>query len=266
MRRTRVGLIDSGLGLVSFAATLHRADPGIDLLLATDPEHMPYGALEPAQVQERVLASARALEPWAPDALVLACNTASVHALAALRAHAEPEVPVIGTVPAIKSAARASEARGGAPFAVWATSATTASAYQRELISAFAGSTPVASVACAGLAQAIERADDAAIDAAIDAAAAATPAHIDSIVLGCTHYGLVAERIRARRPQTAHLYDSPAAVAAQTLARLDRGAPGTAGGRILAVLASGRPAGLPRALEAYPAGRELLRIAPEQHT
>ncbi len=254
----RVGFIDSGLGLVPFADALHQAAPGIDLVLAMDPDWMPYGALSGAQVTERALASATALEQWEPDAIVVACNTASVHALPALRARFEPEVPVIGTVPAIKSAASA-----GSPFAVWATTATTGSAYQDRLIAEFAAGTPVTPVACPGLAQAIDRADDAAIEAAIDFAISRTPDDLSALVLGCTHYGLVANRIVQRRPQTARLFDSPAAVAAQTLHRLGEAHSGeNAGdtGSVLAVYSSGRPTGLPTALAAYPAGRRLLTI------
>ncbi|MYW27885.1 glutamate racemase, partial [Streptomyces sp. SID2119] len=66
----------------------------------------------------RALAVARAAAALRPDALIVACNTASVHALPALRAALEPALPVIGTVPAIKPAAA-----GGGPVAIWATPA-----------------------------------------------------------------------------------------------------------------------------------------------
>jgi glutamate racemase len=86
------------------------------------------------------------------DAIVVPCNTASVTTLDALRAMFEPDVPVVGTVPAVKPAAAAGE-----PFAVWATAATTASVYQARLIDIFASGQPVERVACRGLAEAVER-------------------------------------------------------------------------------------------------------------
>lgn len=167
---------------------------------------------------EHALACARAAAAHRPDALVVACNTASVHALATLRAELEPGLPVIGTVPAIKPAA----VEGG-PVAIWATPATTGSAYQRGLIQDFADGAEVTEVPCPGLADAVERADEAAIEAAIKEAARLTPAGTAAIVLGCTHYELVADRIRdAVAPLAAPgltLHGSALAVAAQALRR-----------------------------------------------
>ena len=260
--RPVIGIIDSGLGLVSYADALHHQYPAADLVLAMDPDWMPYGALDPEVVAERALQSANALSPWQPDAIVVACNTASVHALERLREVYEPGTPIIGTVPAIKSAAATGE-----DFAVWATRATTRSAYQEGLIAEFASDVTVHQVPCYGLADAIDAADGARIDEAIAAAVAATPPTASGIVLGCTHFGLVADRILQQRPGTSALFDSPHAVARQTLNRLglapvtDASAPETTEtGRVLATYMSGRRAGLPDTLDAYPAGVRLRAI------
>ena len=258
MSRPRIALLDSGLGLTTFADALHTAAPGIDLILATDPIAMPYGALTPDQIIERIHMQGEVLRPLRPDAIIIACNTASVHALAALRSQFEPQVPVIGTVPAIKSAAAT-----GAPFAVWATTATTGSAYQRELLSRFAPGLQVAEIACRGLAQAIDQADAPAIEQAVARGAAATPPWAQSVVLGCTHYGLVAQQIRDVLPHVTQLFDSPQAVAAQALHRLEATSttiPDDDGGRVIAVFASGEPADLPQAMQVFPAGQRLLSI------
>lgn len=279
MTRLRIGLLDSGLGLVGFADAVASRAPHADLILAMDPQNMPYGALTAARLTEVVLRSARALAAWEPDAIVVACNTASVHTLGALRAELEPRIPIIGTVPAIKPAAAT-----GRPFAVWATDATTASDYQRKLIDAFAADVPVARIAASGLAEAIEAGSPARIEAAIAEAADATPPDVASVVLGCTHYGLVADRIvralEARGIREVTLFDSPAAVAAQTLRRVHADAGGEAGqavsggagtghelaarptrrGRILAVYQSGESGRLPAVLNEYPVGRRLLDL------
>ncbi|XES01096.1 aspartate/glutamate racemase family protein [Streptomyces sp. S1D4-11] len=81
---------------------------------------------------------------------------------------------------------------------MWATVRTTASAYQERLIADFANGTPVARVACPGLAEAIDHGDKDAATAAIASAAERTPADCDSVVLGCTHYPLVAPQILER--------------------------------------------------------------------
>lgn len=251
--------MDSGTGLLAAAAAVRRLRPDADLVLSSDPDGMPWGPRTPEDVTAHALAVARAAAAHRPDALIVACNTASVHALPALRAELEPDVPVIGTVPAIKPAAT-----GGGPVAIWATPATTGSPYQRDLIERFAHGVDVTGVACPGLADAVEQADEAAIDAAIAGAASRTPREVRAVVLGCTHYELVAERIRAALQQPGApalvLYGSAEAVAAQALRRIGaEPAPAATPSGGLAVLLSGRPADLPAATLAYAEGRLLAR-------
>lgn len=254
--------MDSGIGLLAAAAAVRRLRPDADLVLSSAPDTMPWGPRTPQDVTERALAVAEAAAEHRPDALIVACNTASVHALPALRARLEPEVPVIGTVPAIKPAAA-----GGGPVAIWATPATTGSPYQRGLIRDFAAGVAVTEVPCPGLADAVEHGDQAGIDAAIAAAAARTPDDVRAVVLGCTHYELVAERIRAavQRPGLPPLvlHASAGAVAAQALRRI--GAfpdPGAAADGTVTVLLSGRAGALPEPALEYEEGRLLQAVSP----
>lgn len=261
MTGVKIALVDSGLGLLPAAAAVRRLRPDARLVLSSDPDGMPWGPREPADLGERVLACARAAAAYGPDALVVACNTASVHALPALRAELEPALPVVGTVPAVKPAA----ARGG-PLAVWATPATTGSDYQRRLIRDFAGGAAATEVPCPGLADAVEHGDEAAVDAAVAAAAARTPRDVTAVVLGCTHYELVGKRILAAVRQPAApapaLYGSADAVAGQVLRRIGAAPdPAAAPSGDLTVLLSGRPGALPAAALGYAEGR-LLAGAP----
>ena len=214
----KIALIDSGIGLLAAAAAVRRLRPDASLVLSTDPAGMPWGPRSPEDIAARALHCARAAADHRPDVLIVACNTASVHALPALRAELEPSIPVIGTVPAVKPAAAA-----GGPLAVWATPATTGSPYQRGLISDFAGGAETAEVPCHGLADAVEQADPAAIALAVKAAAALTPSVTRDIVLGCTHYELVADRIRRELATVTatpvRLHGSAEAVALQALRR-----------------------------------------------
>jgi glutamate racemase len=210
----RIALINSGIGLLAPAAALRRMQPDADLVLAPDPDGMPWGPRTPDDIADRALRCARATLKYRPDILVMACNTGSVHALDAMRAEFEPDLPVIGTVPAIKPAAAAYQ-----KVAIWATVATTASAYQRRLIAEFAGSADVTPVACPGLADAVDAGDSAATAAAVATAAASTPAGCEAVVLGCTEYELVAGQIREAIPG-AVTFGSAAAVAAQALRRI----------------------------------------------
>ena len=290
--RMRFALINSGLGLLAAASELHRLRPDADLVIAMDPDGMPWGPRTPQDIAERSLGIARAAARYEPDVIVMACNTGSVHALEALRAEFEPDIPVVGTVPAIKPAAAVASS-----VAIWATVATTASEYQRWLIEEFGGEATVTPVACPGLATAIDAGDNAAIAAAIADAALRTPDSCGAVVMGCTEYELAADQISAAVPG-ADLFGSAAAVAAQAMRRavLADGVSGPAGndraaaangrtvsgpagnaraaggnGRAaadglgesgtLSVLLSGRRADLPPAALQYRQGRELAALA-----
>ncbi|KUN42068.1 glutamate racemase [Streptomyces longwoodensis] len=258
----KIALMDSGIGLLAATAAVRRLRPDADLVLSLDPDGMPWGPRTPQDLTARALAVAEAAAAHRPDALIVGCNTATVHALPALRARLEPAVPVVGTVPAIKPAAA-----GGGPVVIWATPATTGSPYQRDLIRDFADGVSVTEVPCWGLAEAVEHADESAIDAAVAAAAALTPDEVTTVVLGCTHYELVAERIRAavQQPGTPPLvlHGSAGAVAAQALRRLGAGpAPGVPVTGTVTVLLSGREGALPEPALAYAEGRLLRTVSP----
>lgn len=258
----KIALVDSGVGLLAAAAALRALRPDADLVLSSDPDGMPWGPRTPEGITERAVVCAAAAVEHRPDAIVVACNTATVHALDALRARFEPGIPVIGTVPAIKPAAA-----GGGPVAIWATPATTGSAYQRRLIAEFADGVEVAEVGCTGLADALDRADEEATAAAIEAAAARTPRGVRAVVLGCTHYELAADRIGAALAASdgppVLLLGSAQAVAAQALRRIGAAPdPGAAPSGRLTVLLSGRPAELPEAALRYTEGRMLVAAAP----
>ncbi|MHC3468028.1 glutamate racemase [Streptomyces sp. 7R007] len=258
----KIALLDSGIGLLAATAAVRRLRPDAHLVLSLDPDGMPWGPRTPKDITGRSLALAEAAAAYRPDALIVGCNTATVHALPALRARLEPALPVVGTVPAIKPAAA-----GGGPLAIWATPATTGSSYQRNLIAEFAGGVDVTEVPCHGLAEAVEHADETAIDDAVAAAAALTPDGVRTVVLGCTHYELVAERIRAavQRPGSPPLvlHSSAGAVAAQALRRLgEQPAPDAAASGTLTVLLNGREAALPAPALAYEEGRLLQAVTP----
>ncbi len=261
----RFALINSGLGLLATASELNKLRPDADLVIAMDPDGMPWGPRTPEDIAGRSLALARAAAAYEPDVIIVACNTGTVHALGQLRAEFEPDIPVVGTVPAIKPAAAAART-----VAIWATVATTASAYQRRLIAEFGGGADVTPVACPGLATAVDAGDSDAIAIAIADAASQTPAKCGAVVLGCTEYELAADLIASAVPG-AMTFGTAAAVAAQALRRTvkqpaavtgrDLSAVGDVATGTLTVLLSGRVASLPPAAGLYRQGRELARLA-----
>ncbi|MEK8072476.1 glutamate racemase [Rhodococcoides navarretei] len=256
-----VALIDSGLGMLPTAARLRQARPELDLVLMMDPDNAPWGPKPDRWVIDRVVGTAQHAVDLGAEVVVLPCNTASVTALGHVRAALGDTVPVVGTVPAIKPAAAVSDR-----IAVWATAATTASAYQGRLIEEFASHRTVTSVACHGLADSIDRGDARGISAAIAAAVAATPDDVQSIVLGCTHYPLVRGEIVAQLPTEVTLFDSADAVANQTVRRVEEvGSSGSGTGRV-SVWLSGSEGRLPASAQRYPEGELLFDdVRAEQH-
>ncbi|OZE19327.1 glutamate racemase [Rhodococcus sp. 05-2255-1e] len=248
-----VALIDSGFGMLPTAARLRESRPELDLVLMMDPDNAPWGPKPDAWVIERVVGTARHAVELGAEVVVLPCNTASVTALSQVRAALGDSIPVVGTVPAIKPAAAVSDR-----IAIWATAATTASAYQARLIDEFASRRTVTSVACHGLADSIDRGDSAGIRAAIDAAVAATPDDVESIVLGCTHYPLVLDEIVARLPDGVTMFDSAAAVANQTVRRADEVGSARAGTGSVSVWLSGIEGVLPESAHRYREATVLL--------
>jgi glutamate racemase len=255
----RMAFLDSGLGVLPVAAECLRLRPDLDVVLSMDPDHMPYGPRPPEEIARLIEDVARAADAQRPDLIVLACNTASVSALGRLREVFEPEVRIVGTVPPIKPAGQA-----GRPFAVWATRATTGSAYQRDLLARFAPGVRWVEVACPGLAEAVEGADPEAVDRALAEAATATPGWVEAVVLGCTQYPLVRDRIARALGPGVELHDSAPAVAARALRLLDSLDRARSSDRLagrVVTLASGRPVPLPAPALRYEQGRLLAQLA-----
>lgn len=128
-------LFDSGIGGLSILAPVRALLPTAPIVYAADSAGFPYGTRGEAEIAGRVPALlGRLVERYRPRLVVIACNTASTIALPAVRAALD--VPVVGTVPAIKPAAQASRTR---TIGVLGTEATVRQAYVDDLARRFAG-------------------------------------------------------------------------------------------------------------------------------
>ena len=180
---------DSGIGGLSYLRAYRACCPHADTTYFADHAFLPYGERHPDEVRARVTGVVTALAAREPfRAVVLACNTASVVALAALRAVVS--CPVVGTVPAVKPAAEVTQS---GHIAILATNRTLRDAYTDELVDHFARFARVTRVGLPRLVEAAERycsnRDDVAIDRLI--ATEVRPqigAEVDVVVLACTHF------------------------------------------------------------------------------
>src|SRR5262245_4420352 len=151
----------------------------------------------------------------APDLVVIACNTASTLVLSQLRAHYK--VPFVGTVPAIKPACATSKSKR---ISVLGTQATVKREYTKALIRDFAKNCDVKLVGAAtlaGLAEATLRAEPVDDDAIV---AEIAPCFVDgdgrrtdTVVLACTHYPLLLDRLTALAPWPVAWVDPAPAIA-----------------------------------------------------
>ena len=222
----RVLVFDSGLGGLTVLAEIARARPEAEIVYAADDAFFPYGALSEAALVDRVGAVvAMLIERFAPDLVVVACNTASTLVLAPLRA-AHPDVAFVGTVPAIKPAASAS--RSGL-VSVLATPGTVARDYTRALIRDFASGCEVTLVGSARLAEVAERRLRGETVGLDEIAREIAPCFVtrgdrrtDQIVFACTHFPLLTDQLIALAPWPVAFVDPAPAIARRVDALLGR--------------------------------------------
>jgi glutamate racemase len=213
-RRAPIGVFDSGVGGLTVLAEIQRLLPAESLLYVADSGHIPYGEKSAAFIRERCVAVAQFYRQQGVKALVIACNTATVAAVADLRER-YPDWPVVGMEPAVKPAAAAT--RSGT-VGVLATTGTLQSAKFAALLDRFASNVRVITQPCPGLVELIEAGDLHAPALARLLEGYVRPlldAGCDTLILGCTHYPFLKPLLARLVPAEVTLIDTGAAVARQ---------------------------------------------------
>ncbi len=207
---------DSGVGGLSVVAPTRKLLPTAPLIYAADSAGFPYGTKSEAEIAARVPALlGRLVERYRPRLVVIACNTASTIALSVVRSALD--VPVVGTVPAVKPAALASKTR---VIGVLGTDATVRQPYVDRLTAEFASDCQVirhGSAELVTLAEAKLRGEAVnpdAVKAAIAGMFAAPHGErIDTVVLACTHFPLLETELTAAAPHAVTFVDGSAGIA-----------------------------------------------------
>ena len=146
-------VFDSGIGGLGVVREIRRLQPEAGITYLADNAYFPYGEKPDAALLAHIVALlGAAIEAFAPDAVVVACNTASTIALSALRA--AYAIPFIGCVPPVKPAAAASRTR---QIGVLATAATVRRAYLADLVDKYAGDCTVHTLGTPTLAELAEQ-------------------------------------------------------------------------------------------------------------
>lgn len=232
-----IGVYDSGIGGLSVLRALREQLAGQDMIYLADSGHGPYGERESEHVRRRARRITAHLRQRRIDALVVACNTATAAAIEELRSE-HPDLPIIGVEPALKPAVALSQTRR---IGVLATRGTLQSdKFARLLRSLQDGQVQFVLQACDGLALAIENSLDGSAHSAaalLECARAHVGAlgdcatvhgQIDTVVLGCTHYPLVAPLLQELVGTGVSLLETGPSVARQTRHRLGAAADSSA--------------------------------------
>ena len=228
MAERPVLVFDSGIGGLTVLREARVLMPDRRFVYVADDAAFPYGNWEERALKTHIIGLfGRLLARFDPEISVIACNTASTLAIDALR-DAFPERSFVGTVPAIKPAAE--RTRSGL-VSVLATPGTVKRQYTRDLITQWASKCHVRLVGSVGLATLAETylrqgfVDEEAVRAEI------APCFVDIdgrrtdiVVLACTHYPFLANRMRKTAPWPVDWIDPAEAIARRAASLLSRSA------------------------------------------
>lgn len=185
-----IGIIDSGVGGLSFYRRVRTTLPCESLLYVADSQYLPYGSLTTEQICERVLRLSEFLILRNVKAIVLACNTATAAGIDALRL--STSIPVVGFEPPIKPAMSVSDKK---LVSVWVTPATAVSSRFKMLVERHLKEGRIIVQACPGLAEAIEKRLPELPQLLERFLENSKAEGVDALALGCTHYELIADQI-----------------------------------------------------------------------
>ncbi|MBQ0822417.1 glutamate racemase [Microvirga sp. HBU67558] len=222
-------VFDSGLGGLTVFSEVLKARPDARFVYAADDAGFPYGRLSEAVLAERVVAvMERLIALHSPDIAVVACNTASTVVLPYLRERFS--IPFVGTVPAIKPAARMTQT---GYVSVLATPGTVARDYTRDLVETYAAGCKVNLVGSrrlAGFAEA-ELAgspvpDEDLLDELRPCFVEDAGGRTDVVALSCTHYPLLLPRFQSLAPWPVTWIDPAPAIARRVTQLIGEPVPG----------------------------------------
>jgi glutamate racemase len=207
-----IGVFDSGVGGLSIWRAMRRLLPDESLIFFADSGHVPYGEKSTAELHDLTGRITEFLMSRDVKMIVVACNTATVHAIGYLR-ETFPDLPFVGVVPVVKTLAR--RTRTGT-IAVLSTPATAESPYLAGLIEEFAPDKRVINIGCDGLENMVEagevgtRATTALLERHLEPVRGS---EADVVGLGCTHYPFLRGRIKRMLGRDVRLYDPSRPVA-----------------------------------------------------
>ena len=214
MNNQPIGIYDSGVGGLSVLIELKKLLPKESFVYVADQKYVPYGGKTTKQLHKLSSAIVSFLLSRKVKVIVIACNTSTVHSVLFLRK--KFSLPIIGTVPVIKTLANITKTKR---VVVFSTPATAKSKYLTKLIDKFAKGIKVFKIGGTGLEELIEKGDinsDRIKQTLKKILLPLRKRRIDAIALGCTHYPFLRKHVEALVGDTMQIVDSGGAVARRT--------------------------------------------------
>lgn len=211
MKNQPIGVMDSGVGGLSVLREVKKLLPTENFIFVADQAYVPYGEKTKKELEERLSKVLDFLVAKNIKMMILACNTATVYTLEYLRK--KYSLPIVGTVPVIKTIANATKTK---KTAVFSTPATSKSPYLKNLIKKFANGVSVVKVGGWGLEQIVEEGDLENKETKKILEKILKPLvndGVDAIALGCTHYPFLREQIEKIVGSGVFVCDSGGAIA-----------------------------------------------------
>jgi glutamate racemase len=214
MNNHPIGILDSGVGGLTVLQAVVSELPRESFIHIGDSENTPYGKKKEEEIyhlSKRLIAFLLKKEV---KLIVIACNTITVSCLERLRTD-YPDMPIVGTVPVIKTAAAVSKNKR---IGILSTTTTAQSDYQKHLIEEFANDCVVFNHGTDALVPLIEQGKVESAEMATALGKVLKPfsnEHIDALALGCTHFPFLKEQIQQMLGHDVQLLDSGGAIARQ---------------------------------------------------
>ena len=207
-----IGVFDSGVGGLTAVRAMLRDYPNESIAYFGDTARVPYGNREKDDIVNLSLQDGRFLRTKGVKALLIACNTITCNAGEELSVD-NPDIPVVGTVDAASAAAAA--VTKNKRIGVIATNATIRSGAYETALKALLPDVEVTGQGCPKLVPLIESnhilpGDDMIEEAAAEYLAPLKAAGVDVVILGCTHYPLIAQVVANYMGEGVALIDSGA--------------------------------------------------------
>jgi glutamate racemase len=214
MNNQPIGIYDSGVGGLTILKEIKKLLPLENFIYVADQKHVPYGGKKTSELHKLSSAIVNFLVSRKTKTIVIACNTSTVHSVDYLRK--KYSLPIIGTVPVIKTIAGITKTK---KTAVFSTPATAKSAYLTKLINKFAKGIAVYKIGGTGLEELIEEGDIVSKKIKKTLERFLLPLKkkgVDAIALGCTHYPFLRDQIEKLVGDTMRIVDSGGAVSRRT--------------------------------------------------